>query len=290
MRLFFFILLLAPGTVLHCQEIISPDVQAGDTSRLHLLLTQRGDRFLGTLFYLQPPELGFRLRSGDTLYFDLSAVEAVAIATGENARLPGLPPRIGPEGLYQDLFVSNTAFCAPRGSRQFRNTQLAWNHVDFSATSHYSIGVGYVLPFFLVVRTRLASSSESRFNIGGGINFLFSLSPEPDFPRTAHFYLAATLGERDKYINFNGGYALGLSSNSNSQFVFSAGGAFRLSGPWSVLIDNLYLPDAGGRKLYPGMGVSYARRNSRLDLGYFFFTTFGTGMVSSPGVGYSRSF
>ena len=290
MRLPLLIILVCINGVLYCQEIIAPEVRLGDTSQWHLLTTQRGDRFIGNAFYVQPPELGFRLGSGDTLFFDLSAVKSVSIATEENTRPANKPFQVGREALYQDLFISNSAFCAPKGTRQFRNTQLAWNHVDFAATSHYSIGMGYVLPFFLIVRTRLASSTEGPFNIGAGINFLFSLSPEPDFPRTAHFYVATTLGRRDKYFNLNAGYALGLKFNSNSQFVITGGGAFRLSGPWSVLIDNLYLPDAPNRKLYPGLGLSYARGNSRLDLGYFFFTTFSTDIVNSPGIGYSRNF
>ncbi len=290
MRQFLFLILLHFSAALRSQEIIAPEVRPGDTSQLHLLATERGDRFIGNLFYIQPPELGFRLRAGDTLFFDLSAVKGVDIISEEDYQLMKKPRRYGASGLYQDLFISNTAYAPPRGSRQFRNTQLAWNHIDFAATDHYSIGTGYVLPFFLVVRMRLASSSERLFNIGAGINFLFSLSPEPEFPRTAHIYVATTLGERDKYFNLNAGYAVGLKSNSDSQFLISLGGAFRLAGPWSVIIDTLYLPELNEGKLYPGLGVSYARNNNRLDLGYFFFTTFSTRVVNSPGIGYSRSF
>lgn len=290
MRFLFVIIFLGISASILCQEIITPGVRLGDTSQLHLLVTQRGDHFLGNVFYLQPPELGFRLRSGDTLFFDLSTLKSVEVATGENARLPGRLNKKTEGGFFQDLFISNTAFSAPKGSRLFRNTQLAWNQVDFAATNHYSIGMGYVLPFFFLVRTRLASNSEGPLNIGAGINFLFSLSPEPEFPRTAHIYLASTLGKKDKYFNFNAGYAVGLRSNSDSRFVLSAGGAFRLSGPWHILIDNLFLPGKEGKTLYPGFGISFARNNSRLDLGYFYFSTFSTQLVNSPGVGYSRAF
>lgn len=273
------------AALLSAQAVVSPEVDLRDSSQQHLLRTRRGDRLLGRLLFVQAPEAGFRLRSGDTLFFDLSSLKTVEVL-----KPPRLRQKTPTNILFPDLFVSNTAYSLEKGLRQFRNTQLAWNYADFAATNHYAIGLGYLLPFHLLVRTKAASSSENRFNLGAGINFLFSLGPGEEFPRKAHFYTALSLGEADKFFNINAGYAIDLSRGSRSGFLFSGGGAFRLSKHWFILADNLLLMSRDGGRLYPGLGLSYAGKHARLDLGYFYFTTFTTETASSPGIGYSRFF
>jgi hypothetical protein len=266
------------------QVPISPRVSLQDTSQRHQLLTKRGDRFIGRLLYVLPPETAFRLRSGDTLYFDVSTVQQVGV------QITKPRPSFSAGGLFPDLFVSNTAYSLGAGQRQFRNTQMAWNHVDLAATDHYSIGLGYVLPFHVVVRTKIATSAEQKLNLAIGINSLFSLGTADDFPRTAHFYTALSLGEADRFFNLNAGYVLDFTRNRRSQFLFSGGGAFRLGHYWYLLVDNLYLLGRETPRIYPGFGLSYNRRRTRLDIGYFFFTTFAAELASSPGIGYAWKF
>ncbi len=276
--------LLALPLLLWGQQPISPRIDLKDARQQHQLLTKRGDRLIGRLLYVLPPEAGFRLRSGDTLYFDLSALQLVGVY-----KTPA-QPSFAEGGLFPDLFISNTAYALGEGQRQFRNVQMAWNHVDFAATGHYSIGLGYVLPFHFVVRTKIATNSAQLFNIAAGINSLFSLGPSDDFPRTAHLYTALSLGEADRFFNLNAGYMLDFTRNQRSQFLFSGGGAFRISSYWFLLLDNLYVISREGPRIYPGFGLSYARRRTRLDIGYFFFTTFTAELTSSPGIGYSWKF
>ena len=86
-------------------QAISPEVDLRDSSQLHLLRTRRGDRLIGRLLYVQPPEASFRMRTGDTLFFDLSSLKAVSVLE------PPATRKTTPSDIFfADLFISNTAY------------------------------------------------------------------------------------------------------------------------------------------------------------------------------------
>jgi hypothetical protein len=258
-----------------------------DTS-LQIMATENQDSLLGSVLYYEAPEFAFLLTSGDTLYFDRSAVRYIG-----SAPAPALPPPSiskAPFSLYQDLFFSASAWSLPARSIQARNTQFIWNQANFGATEHYSIAVGQVLPLYLLVKTKLASNrTENKFNMAAGLNILFSLLSTPDLPRGIHLYVASTIGSPDNYLNFNAGYMVDLSGNDRA-FLFSGGGLFEISTKWNIVIDHLLLLDRGEYIFFPGMGISYGYRRHRVDLGYFYYTSFSNRITNAPGLGYTLNF
>jgi len=261
-------------------------VAVQDTSQ-QLLITTNKDSLLGRALEYVPPEFTFLLSTGDTLFFDESDLLNIA---SPPSPITITEPKPIPFSIYQDLFTSTSAFSMPARNIQARNTQLLWNQVNFSATDHYTIGTGYVLPFYLLLKTKFASNNtESNFNMAAGLNILFALVSDQKYPRGVHLYTAATIGKPDRYINFNAGYALDLSGGDRF-FLLSGGGLFPISQRWNILLDHLLIFERNNKQFLPGIGVSYANNKHRIDFGYFYYTTFSTPIVSLPGVGYTMNF
>lgn len=275
------------------QVSLSPEEALADTS-LQCLITTEQDSLLGKVINYLEPEITFKLQSGDLLYYDISSVKAII-----HAPLPTLLPinvRSEYYSSYQDVFFSSSAYSLPKGRKQFTSTQLFINQLNFAATDHYSIAIGYAFPFYLIAKMKIASNKpEINYNMAAGVNFLYSFNSNSEFPRAIHIYIASTLGKPDKYVNFNFGYGVNLNNNffgndNRRAFIISGGGAYPVNEKLHILIDHLLVVKRTENLFFPGFGLSYRINHHRLDMGYFYYTPFSTPIISAPGINYKLNF
>ena len=256
-----------------------------DTSQPYLFITQQSDSLICKIIDFSTPELSLRLTSGDTVYFDESQITGIY-------ELPAPVPRVDKRkyAMFQELFSSSTAFNVPSGGKQIRNTQLRLNQITFGASDNYNVSVGYVLPFYLLLKTKLATNNpNSNSNAALGLNFLFGIPKADEYPRAVQLYTAWSIGKPDKFINFNLSYNFDLKNNRNV-FMINMGGVFPLRPRWNIFMDHILIIKSGEKRISPGIGASYSYKNNRFDLGLFYNTNFVDAINNAPGIGYSRNF
>jgi hypothetical protein len=272
------------------QSYISRDSLKNDTLTPYLFITNRGDSLIGRVLDYTPPEWSIQLKSGDSLYYDDSNIKEIWPTPKPKAPISSRQKTAALTERYSNLFVSASAYSLHKGSRQLKNSQFILNEITFGATDHYNVSVGLIMPFNIVLKTKIATNNADRlFNVAAGANAIFGLPSFEDFPRAIHLYGAFTLGYPNKHINFNTGYATDLKSN-NRAFIISGGGLLQLTDGWYILLDHLLLIKEEQRLLYPGVGLSYSKSNHRMDAGFFYFTNFMSSVINAPGIGYSYNF
>ncbi|MCI5084028.1 MAG: hypothetical protein MRY78_20180 [Saprospiraceae bacterium] len=290
LKIFFPVLFSLIQVALVAQTKISPDINLRDKQQLHQLVTNRGDQFLGRILYLDGNKVRFELNSGSIITYKLEEISELAVINRETEEITD-EQFFYP---FSELFISRTAFNLSQGQKQFQNSQLILSRFDFAATDNYSIGVGYIMPYSLLLKSKIATNNESFFNFAAGLDFVFGLSGEETSQRLFHFYGVTTIGNRSNFINISPGIVIPLRTPENTSRVrtplfISIGGVFSVSEQWKVIVDTLYL-DQLDRSWYPGIGLSFLLGRNRFDGGLFYFSDFISEPVSAPGVGYMITF
>lgn len=288
-KITFLLLFLAFAVPIFAQKV-SDKINLRDKEQQHKLISSRGDQFIGRILYLDSNKVRFELNSGSIITYKLKEVEELGVVNEIK------------EDYYDDqfyypfseLFVSKTAFNLGRRQRQFQNAQLLLSRLDFGATDNYSIGIGYVMPYTLLLKSKISTNDPNRFfNYGAGIDFMFGLSGPKTSRRLIHLYTVASVGKSNNFFNISTGISIPLRSTNNTRvktpLFMSIGGLFSLSDKFKIIVDTLFI-DRLEQSLYPGIGISWLVDRNRFDIGLFYFSDFISDPVSAPGVGYLRSF
>jgi hypothetical protein len=288
-KITFLLLFLAFAVPIFAQKV-SAKINLRDKEQQHKLISSRGDQFIGRILYLDSNKVRFELNSGSIITYKLEEIEELGVVN-ETEEDEYDDQFYNP---FSELFISKTAFNLGRRQKQFQNSQFLLNRLDLGATDNYSIGVGYVMPYTLLLKSKISTNDPNRFfNYGAGIDFMFGLSGPRTSRRLIHLYTVASIGKSNNFLNISTGLSIPLRSTNNTRvktpFFMSIGGLFSLSEKFKVIIDTLFI-DRLDQSWYPGIGISWLVDRNRFDLGLFYFSDFISDPVSAPGVGYLRSF
>jgi hypothetical protein len=268
---------------------LTPKEVLRDTSKAYLFVTQQSDSLICKAIDLSTSELAVRLSSGDTIYFDESLITGIYELPAPVFRMDKSDDQ-RLNAIYQELFSSSTAFSVAAGGKQLRNTQLRLNQATFGASDNYNVSIGYVLPFYLLLKTKLATNNtDGNSNAALGLNFFYGIPKADKYPRALQVYTAWSIGKPDKFVNFNVSYSFDLKNNRNV-FMIDTGGVFPIMPGWNIFMDHILIIKSGERRIVPGIGASYVFKKNRIDFGLFYNTNFVDSINQAPGIGYSRNF
>lgn len=264
LRIWLWLLAAGLGSGLHAQAVftLDPDLRLGDTTQLHVLETQRGDRILGFALSLREASLLFRLRaSPDTASFPLRDLRALYVYDSIQHALP-------PGGTYGlDLLYTQTGRReAGRGS--YRNILLLYNAVDLYLGDHFTAGLGYLAPLLFDLRLRGQFDFGPHLRLGiVGVGALSVV--DIDGGAAFHLYPNLTYGSDERFVSAGIGYGR-WEWEDQGAMVFQFGGAYRIDERWRVYSDSYVVVSDFATQWLPTVMFSHfpgRTGRSRLDFG-----------------------
>ncbi len=241
---------------------IEPNLQIGDTTQLHILMSERGDRLLGRIVLITPDSLQYRLQSsGDTLSFTPPEVRRIRIfASGLSANTPN--------GRYpvEDYYYSPSGFPLPR-KRVYRNTSILFNELEFGIGQHGRIGVGYIVPVVLTSRVQLFGALSAKWRLFSTFNTALFLLGVNDNPVGSHVLGGISYGRQQTFASAGFGYFIDWSDRGAIYSGIQLGGSWLPSERWRVYSEAFIIFEDEQTTVVPLFVGSRFFPKSRLDFG-----------------------
>jgi len=274
-------LLLPFGSHLQAQYF-SPALDFKDSTQVHILKTQRGDKFIGRLLRVQQDSLTFALPDADTLFFTRESVKkvypSVALSRPRNERV----------FVLNSLSVAPTAFNLDKDQWNYQNVNLLGNNINYGVSDHFSVGSGFIIPGLFIWKMKWTGQITPNFSVGvhnlnligltGGIGGLSTLSA------------VGTVGHPERFFNFNLGRAwmwgeseslTYIAVGTSKRFNDRLGGHFTLNG----------LTLSNGLSVFPTLALNYYGKNNLLSLGLAIETDLDIlGFIGIPVLKFSQNF
>lgn len=267
---------------LKAQLIISPEVKIANSDQVQLLVTVKGDQWIGLCTELNDNTLVFKARGVEQpMQYQLNELSYLGLAAGtytpttqlKMQEYAGRPVDFSNyEMPTNQLLYSATALpYLNRGS--YRNTMVLINEVNIKAGKHFSFSVSGIVPVFVSVRAQTHFSASDFFHLGGAIQHHI---PVFDWNHATHAYAIATLGNRHAYLNFTAGYWVEgynyrYSGGEGGQVspTLSLGGAYRINENWRIMVEGFIYFDRDDYNdlALPTFQFSYFRRKGMFDFG-----------------------
>ncbi len=286
LKLFFLLPLLFLLTDTAAQ-VISKNISIGDTTQVHILNTVNGDRFVGRVVKIENTTVTFLFKQRNELKFELSEIE--------NLRVQGIDPEpeeesrdkyeserrryayknsqpILPAGAEANFF-GTTAFTYGKGNGEYRNTMIILNRIDFGLGQNIDVGFD-LMPLisvnFVGARLKAGFPLSENVSIGFGASTYAFFTVFDDTFGGSHTYAVATLGSRDKYLNFGYGYLFPYKQDfftDPNTPVVNFGGSYRFSERWRFSADIVLLTDNFYEVDFINIGAAWFNRRNRFDFG-----------------------
>jgi len=303
-------------------QFISKDIIIGDTTQMHVLNTENGDRFVGRVTKIENTSVFLLLKNIDKeVEFNLAEISSLTIYNAtkdkQSAFLSGPnPDYIRARAEYyskrknrnvpvqmngeENLIFAPTSFTHGKGKGEYRTIMVIYNRVDFGITDNIDFGLD-LMPLIssniVTPRIKAGVPLNDFVNIGFGGSLYMLFQPdffENSFTGVTHTYGTATFGSKEKFINLGLGYGFPLKPDvSEPSTVITFGGAIRIGNRWKLVADfNLFgleeIPD------FYNIGVSWFNEKNRIDFGISTLANlngsfFGDVLVL-PFASYARSF
>lgn len=256
-------------------QYFSHQLNLQDSSQVHILRTNRGDRFVGQLKDIRSTNLFFVLGNGDELTFAFK--EVVSIITWQEENLDGgkgwqrqFRGNLLVEGQNrgigaENLIYSSTAFNYEPGEGEVRSFVFIVNVVDVGVAKGVSVGGGFVLPDIGILRMKATTPVGKSLHIGAGVNMIFPLTDITDIEGVAHTYAVLTSGNPDRFLNVTVGAFIALDSFSDDIFIGSIGGGYRVAPQWRLHFEMVFGAEEGA--FIPAVGAVWQKGNFKLELG-----------------------
>lgn len=273
---FFWLCLMGVPTSDLSGQFFSHQLNLKDSTQVHILRSQRGDRFVGQLKDIRSTTIYFRLNNGDELSFDFH--EVISVVTWEEEKTKGTPSwqrslrQRG--GIFLDseksigaenLIYSSTAFNYEKLRGEVRSFSFLINVIDIGIAEGVSLGGGFSLPDIGIFRTKITTPISENSHIGVGSNLIFPISDFSNISGLAHTYLVLTRGNKDRYLNFTAGAFISFDSFNDHLFIASLGGAYRVSPRWRMHFEFFFGAEEGA--FIPGIGAIWQKGNFKLEFG-----------------------
>lgn len=303
-------------------QFISKKIEIGDTTQVHVLNTENGDRFLGRVTRIENTTVFFLFQEKRELEFNLSEISSLVLFEEQSEKNSNPTPSQNPDydrakseyesragnsskpsvmSGEQNLFFSPTAFTYGKEAGEYRNLMVLYNRVDFGLTDNIDLGFD-LMPLIALnlfsMRLKAGVPLNDYLNVGFGASVYMVVQPglfsNDEVEGTTHTYAALTIGDKDKFMNIGYGYAFPFESeNSTGASVFTFGGSLRVGKRWKVMADFVIMnlefdPD------YYSIGASWFNNKNRIDFGIntlaFPERSFNSPAVPVPFAAYARTF
>lgn len=255
---------------LSAQAVISHRLQLGDTSQVHTLRTVRGDQFIGRLTRIEDERFYFLLRHIDEpTIFALSEIAFIGLAeeTYDPGRRMAKPGNEAAHPKDNYLPVQNLVYTASAfpydGGGAYRNTLLLYNIVDLQWGPNVTIGGGLVLPVAVLARLKAAFSLTPTVHLGAMVQHFQTLI---ESGALTHGYLLATVGTREKYLNFGLGYWHDhVERETHPTLDFGASWVF--APRWRFFAEVFVVFDSFDNPILPTVNFAHFRRAGVFEFG-----------------------
>lgn len=259
-------------TSLQAQTVISNKIVWGDTTQVHVLHTQRGDKIVGRAIGISGTELSFEMSSNRQIIpFALGEVAFLGVQGERPAGEPAATTTTAKVAVRdqvqymggEDLFVIPTGFL-PERKTVYRNTMVFYNQLDFAIGKHVSVGTGLVLPVIMNFRAKAVFELKPFLRVGvtaQQVNSIF-----PDVLNLSTFSGLLTLGERDRFLNLSLG-RLYLWSNDDQASLVSLGGSYRINSRSRIYGDLMHYAGSVDSGFIPSLMYSRMGGRNRFDMG-----------------------
>ena len=306
-------------------QFISKNIEIGDTTQVHVINTENGDRFVGRVTRIENTTVFFLFQNKKELEFSLSEISSLVLfkeqkpgTTNSTPSTPSQNPdydrakaeyenRHGSKNEpailngAENLFFSPTAFTHGKGNGEYRNIMVLYNRVDFGLTDNIDLGFD-IMPLIAVnvfsARIKAGIPINDYLNVGFGGSVFMALQPSifnnNQVEGTTYTYGAATIGTKEKFMNVGFGYAFPFEpERTEGATVLSFGGALRLGNHWKLIADFI-LMDLEFDPDYYSLGVSWFNNRNRVDFGINTFAfperSFTGPIIPIPFASYARTF
>lgn len=276
-------------------SVFSPDLSAQETqdSTLWRIETKDGNTFTGNI--LAREEGYIRLDTENfgvvTIWMDnIKRMQAVdAVRTVDGVEWPDNPQSTR-------YFWSPNGFGLKKGEGYYQNVWVLFNQVSVGITDNTSIGAG-LIPLFLFAGSPTPvwitpkvsiPVSPGKFNLGAGALIGTVIGADAGFFGIP--YGVATIGNRDKNLNFGLGY--GFAGGEWAPYpLVNVGGMIRLGPKGYLLTENYFLSAEGETLVLLSAGGRTVWSSISLDYGLFLpFATDATEFFAFPWLGLSVPF
>ena len=321
--LFSFLLFLSlDSSSLHAQ-FISQDISIGDTTQVHVLNTENGDRFVGRVTKIENTTVFFLFQNTKELEFTLSEIRSLVLyseqkSNGDSQNEIQNSDYLRAKKAYEErrknrnkkavlngeenLFFSPTSYTLGKGKKEYRNLLVFYNRIDLGLTDNLDIGFD-LLPLIssniFAARIKAGVPLSDFINIGFGGSIYTVIQPNffgRNVSGTTHTYGTATFGTIEKFINIGFGYAFPFrpnDSNAEGSSLITFGGALRIAKRWKIIADFILLGIDDEPDFY-SIGASWFSDKHRLDFGINTLATPGNSflgpIVPVPFASYAFSF
>ena len=263
-------------------QYFSPGLDYKDSTQVHILKTQRGDKFIGRLLRVQQDSLTFALPEADTLFFARESVKKVypSVALSRPRNVSSFVP--------SSLSVAPTAFNLDKDQWNYQNVNVLGNNINYGVSDHFSVGSGFIVPGFFIWKMKWTGQVTPNFSVG--VHNLNLIGVASGIGTVSTLSVVGTVGHPDRFFNFNLGkawlwgesesltyVAVGTSKRFNNRL----GGHFTLNG----------LTLSNGLSLFPTLALNYYGKNNALSLGLAIETDQDIlGFIGIPVLKFSQNF
>lgn len=281
-------------------QVIKGDLNIGDTTQVHRVVTKRGDVFLGRVTQIQNTEVHFLFNKTIDLTFQLQDLEEISVVdpkdvgrkyTYDKNRMEFQQTEQELMG-YERGFYLPTGFLLPAGAKEYRNMGLLYNSLDFGISDHVNVGIAAV-PLILAnaihVRLRAGGSIGDFLHLSANANGYLAWIIYDSATFGAAFTGVASLGSPDRNFTIGGGYGFGFSTPAeNGIWVVQFGGSYRLSRSWRLFGEGLVPTNQPGLLLFSA-GANWMFGQNRLEFGWSMINADFT-IIPFPFIGYGLRF
>ena len=318
-----FLFLFSLPAILQAQ-FISKKIVIGDTTQVHVLNTENGDRYVGRVTKIENTSVSFLFKKIKKLEFSLMEIRSIVlyeeqVYKAEDEELANMNSdykraraeyysrnkdrsRNAILNGEENLFFSPTSYTLGKGKKEYQNIMVFYNKLDIGLTDNIDIGfdlMPLITSNIFALRLKAGVPVADFVNIGFGASTYLTIQPN-GFRRnvqgTTHTYGTATFGNRDKFINVGYGYAFpfrpemqGVEGSS----LLTFGGALRIGKRWKVMVDFILLGIEREPDFY-SFGASWFNDRNRFDFGLNVIAvpdnSFIGPAIPIPFISYARSF
>lgn len=252
-------------------NIMDKGVFIGDSTQTHVILTKRGDRFVGLVSEADDVNVVFKLNNRLPMTIAIRDIKKIAILGEEEKVEEALQYTIEDFKMvgHENLFVMPTGFNLEKGETEYRNIALFANTIETGITDNFSIGGG-IIPLFVsnsfLVKTKASVSLGDYLHISGTLMGIWAFYLNSFDTNEEAFWSgigSLSLGTKEQFLSISYGTWKPVDRDHNP--FWSIGGSFRIQNKWRLFGNAIFVP--GDETFFLPFGASWFNKNHKVDFG-----------------------
>ncbi len=138
------------------------------------------------------------------------------------------------------------------------------NQVDFQLGDNFAVGAGALIPALVVVKAKASIKASELLHLGLAAHQYFPFYDEGSF---THPYAIVTVGDRERYLSFTGGYWIEryryFDNGPDVYPMITVGGSFAFTSNWRFFAEAAAVLQAGSNIVLPTFNFSNLSASGR---------------------------